>query len=188
MEAVRTARREVRPTAFGQNGGMSNYLASAAVGVLAALALGGCSTGSEPDDRAPTPHPAPVNGGKCNDLVGLRGQGGTPTGFDWSGEKHKFTDTVTLFVCAAPTMTGITLSLSPLPTGVSVDPAERTVPFNQTSTGGGVFPFRVHVRPGARGALRATVVDDDPTRPYTMADLVGPKIVTDADGWRLTRG
>ena len=63
MVALRTARREVRPTAFGQNGGMSNYLASAAVGVLAALALGGCSTGSEPDDRAPTPHPAPVHGG-----------------------------------------------------------------------------------------------------------------------------
>src|SRR5512142_1182873 len=100
MTGVRPARREVRPTVFGQNGGMSNYLDSAAVGVLAALVLGGCSTGSEPDGRAPTPHPAPVNGGKCNDLVGLRSQGGTPTGFDWSGEKHKFTDTVTLFVCA----------------------------------------------------------------------------------------
>ncbi len=98
------------------------------------------------------------------------------SGFDWSGEKHAFTDVVTVYACVSPKAGG-QMSLTPL-ARVSVEPAVQEI-----STGGnGVLPFRLRVQPGAEGVLQLQRrVGGVIVGPQTK----GPTIVTDEQHWHF---
>jgi hypothetical protein len=130
-----------------------------------------------------------VSAGKCNDLVGSTGDVSVLAGFDWSGEKHEFTDLVTVYVCTAPSSGGAIVYLHSLPAGVTTDQDEQIFPEseNETPTGTGVVPFQIRVAPGAGGALQAAVDVTSGKDRSRMVGMGGPRIVSDATGWRFIR-
>ena len=99
------------------------------------------------------------------------------SGFDWSREKHAFSDAVTIYACVDPKGGG-ELALEALPAGVSVDPSVRSI----APAGNGVLAFRIRVQSGATGTFHLLRhIDGETIGPQSK----GPTIVSDANGWHF---
>jgi hypothetical protein len=179
---VSKSRKPLRPSAF------------VVILLAGSLMLGGCGSGGgdEPpvEQSTGTSVPAtvgtsvpttagasvPARAADCNHLL-RGGDPGIVAGFHWTGEKHAYAEPATVYVCFDPRYTG-SVTLEPLPDGVAASPERQPT----LGAGNGVLPFVVTVQPGSTGRLRMALTDEQGA---VRADIGGPKIGAQDDGWRF---
>lgn len=148
-------------------------LLAAALAVVATCA--GC--GDDPsEDLPPGPHAAPTRAADCVDLPALDGDPGILLGTDWSGERHRYGDTVVVYACVSVSLGG-RVSLVASGAGIRIRPRVVVV----QPSGGGVIPFQVTVARGASGAVRVEQRSDG----GGGGDLPGPVVVAGRGGWHF---
>ncbi len=135
------------------------------------VVCGGCS-----DDLTKTaaPHAAPARAADCADLPALGGDPGIAFGTDWSGEHPTFGDTVVVYGCLSPSLGG---RVSLVANGAGVPPVVSV-----DRSGSGIIAFRVTVLQHASGGVRIRLKGGG-----VGADLPGPVVATEGDGWHFVR-
>ena len=113
-------------------------------------------------------------GGRLDDLPALGGDPGILLGTDWSGEHHNYGDTVVVYGCVSTSLSG-RVSLVANGTGIQIRPAVVSV----DRSGSGIIAFRVTVFTDAAGRVRIQKKGGG-----GGADLPGPVVAADGDGWR----
>lgn len=146
---------------------------TAAVLTLAVLATA-CGSSPAPGD----PGPRPTRAGDCNDMPHLHADPGFVLGFDWHRGEHRYDETVVVYACASDSSPS-TLTLEPLPHGVTASPSVVRL----EGTGNGLIPIRLTVARGASGVLSVTQRFDG----GSGGSAGGPRVVGGDDGWRLER-
>ena len=111
----------------------------------------------------------------------IHGDPGFVLGFDWQTGEHSFDETMTIYVCASDGPS--TVTLEPLPDGITASPSTFTLA--RTGTGhGAIIPVRLTVARGAAGLLRVTQTFDG----GGGGETGGPEVVADTDAWHLEPG
>jgi hypothetical protein len=138
------------------------------------LTLSGCAGSSEV--QIPGRHAAPADAAACSDQPLTGAEGGLQIGTDWSGGHHSYGEGVVVYGCLPPAVGTGHVSLVADGTGITIRPHRGAL--DPTT---GLATFHVTVSARGSGAIRLLWRG----RGRVLANLSGPVVTPDGDGWRL---